>query len=146
MFWGSTFLNQILYSAELPAMCSLYHSFWNTRGCFPCIVTTYGRCPLIQADWPCIAGRTAITCEQHFGLGLSCFPRETPNQDVCLARVNIMRPSHFHLTDTRWCSLLVVSFPNLTTEKVTMNSLTDFCSAISIYVVLLCPADKGINL
>ena len=43
-------LYQIVYLPGLPEICSLYDSFCNTRGCFPCRVTTYRTRPLIQPD------------------------------------------------------------------------------------------------
>ena len=93
-------LNQILYFQGLSSICLLYDGFLNTRGYIHCIITTYERCPLIQPDWPCIAGRTAIACEQHFGLGLSCFTPEIPNLEICFAGVQhnetFTLPSYWH--------------------------------------------------
>ena len=121
-------LNQILYFQGLSSICLLYDGFLNTRGYIHCIITTYERCPLIQPDWPCIAGRTAIACEQHFGLDFLVLRQKLQTWISALQEFNIMRPLYFHLTDTPLCSLIVVSLLNLTIEKVRMKRLTDFCS------------------
>ena len=83
MFWEKTFKPNSMLARVTSNTFITWHFLKHSK-CFPCIHSTYGRCPLIQPDWLCIAGRKAIACEQEFGFGLSCFMREIPNPKVCL--------------------------------------------------------------